>query len=515
MVFNGEEIDFPAVARLSFFKVIEDLKIKSKGKNEAEATYAQTLLKEVSKYPELEDGFEDLSLLNKYKKPIEKLSKQLFPAPLLTNEIKGLTPPFHVTPFYTSSRFQNIIKNSKDDLKFSISDISADTYYLYCCYFILGSYYGYPVPGGGTMMVDIENKSQGLVRTYRMAVNADLTEFIPTENAVDISEDDYHILLDNFENMELWKTKFPPNSWIHRGINVINLMDVTVDHALTSIRSNLIIKSADSFENIQQGLRHLFQLSRLNIGMLTLDNGKIVPIHGKKITSILLRESKEMSCKDNFCPYTFDTIVNKHQPLVISDVPKFHKRAQSGMSKDLVDKGVGSFILAPIIYEDELLGYIELASENSYELNTVSLSLLNTILPVISMATKRFMQEEQNLIEAIIQQECTSIHPSVNWRFEEEARRFISNKENDDQPAFRDIIFKDVYPLYGQLDIKGSSETRNKAVKMDLIRQVKMVNRVLSQALELTEMPAYEELIYRMNEYRNKLDKGLSASSEH
>ena len=93
------------------------------------------------------------------------------------------------------------------------------------------------------------------------------------------------------------------------------------------------------------------------------------------------------------------------------------------------------------------------------------------------------------MVEAIIQQECTTIHHSVKWRFEEEARQFMHKKLNGEQPVFKDIIFNNLYPLYGQMDIKGSSDRRNQAVSNDLTKQLNEVIKVLQAAMEYREGP--------------------------
>ena len=60
------------------------------------------------------------------------------------------------------------------------------------------------------------------------------------------------------------------------------------------------------------------------------------------------------------------------------------------------------------------------------------------------------------------------MHPSVLWVFEREARKFISDYDSDGLASFKDIVFKDVYPLYGQIDIVASSDARNEAIQKDL-----------------------------------------------
>ena len=133
----------------------------------------------------------------------------------------------------------------------------------------------------------------------------------------------------------------------------------------------------------------------------------------------------------------------------------------------------------------------------------------------MSMAMKRFKTEAQNLVEAIIQQECTTIHHSVKWRFEEEAKNFIQARNDGKQPMFKDIIFKNVIPLYGQLDIKGSSVKRNDAIKADLLKQIKGIRKVLSGALKHKGMPVLDELKFRLDKYRNEIRSGMSSGSEN
>ncbi len=521
MIYNGKEIEFPAVMQISFFKVFEKLEEMAQDSDKSVANYAKEILKEMEKYPELRDGFEDINLIKKYKKPIAKLSRLLFPDALMSNEIKALTPPFNFTPIHTSSRFDNIIKASGENKasheELSImKDVEPEMMYLYCCYFILGKHFGFPVHAGGHMQVDIFNENQGIMRTYKMGINADLVEFEPTKKAVNITEKDFHELVDNFGDIKVWKKKFPPNSWIMKGVNLINMTDATIDRSMSNITSNLLIKSADSFENIRNSIRSLFNNPKLELGAITLDNNSMVRIDKHDVKSLLLSENESISCDpDKMCQHTFGPLIENREPLVISDIEAFNKQTGSGISEKLLSMGLKSYIIAPLISEEELVGFMELGSYNKYELNSITVEKLNEIIPILAMAQKRFKAEAQNMVEAIIQQECTTIHDSVKWRFEQEAKEFMQKQFNNEQPVFKDIIFNNLYPLYGQLDIKGSSNKRNGAVKADLIKQLTGVKKVLKSALEETGMPAYEELIYRVDGYRAEMRNGLLAGSEH
>ncbi len=515
MIYNGREVEFPAIMQVSFFKLIETLEQQVKGDDEAAAAYANALLEEVEKFPELRDGIADVTQLKKYDKSIQKLSRAMFPDALTTNEIKILTPPFYFEPIYASTRFNNIIKASGEPFAFNMKDVDEDTFYLYCCFFILGHHYHFPLSGGTPQFLEFYNNNQKLMRTYKMLINADLSEFIPTERAVDITKADFEELINNFGDMELWKKKFPPNSWIMRGLNLVSLVDVTFDQSLGSITSNLLVKSTDTFEKIQQGIRNLLGNNELSIGVIALNKGELVPMDQNGVRSILLDSGESMNCETDLCGHATDQLIEKKEPLVITDADRFNELGKSGLARKILNAGYASFIVVPILHEGEFLGYMELGAKKKYELHKGSIKVLDQVMPILAIAHKRFMTEAQNLVEAIIQQECTTIHPSVKWRFEAAAEEFIQEQAREEQPEFKDIVFDQLYPLYGQMDIKGSSERRNTAVSADLIKQLNGVIKVLKAASSKYEMPAYEELTFRTESYIKELKKELAAGSEH
>lgn len=515
MVYNGKEIEFPAQMQVSFFKHIEALEEQASGEDEIAADYARNLLKEVEKFPELKDGISDLSKLDKYKDSIKRICKPLFPEVLTNNEIKILTPPFYFEPIHTSKRFDKIIAASGEPFNFIMKDVDADTFYLYCCYFILGSYYGYPMGGSTPQLYEIANKDQGLNRVYKMLINADLSEFVPTEDANEITQSDYEELMENFGDMEIWKKKFPPNSWIMKGINVVNFVDVTPDQSINSITSSLLVYDPTSFERIKENIRKMLNDNSLYIGVINYENGKLGTMKDSAINSLLLDSGETIANDSDMCQFIHQTLTENKEPIVVANNSKKGTLGTSNFAKKLNNSDFMSYLIVPVVHEDELLGFFEMGSEEPFKLNKGTLHTLNQVMPIFGMAKKRFKTEEQNLIEAIIQQECTTIHPSVKWRFEEEAFNFMLKQHEEDRPIFQDIVFDQLYPLYGQLDIKGSSERRNKAVSKDLIKQLTSALSVIRGARDDKQLPIYEELLFRLNGFIDELKGDLAAGSEH
>jgi hypothetical protein len=76
------------------------------------------------------------------------------------------------------------------------------------------------------------------------------------------------------------------------------------------------------------------------------------------------------------------------------------------------------------------------------------------------------------------------------------------------------IIFNNVYPLYGLSDIRNSSEFRNESVKYDLIDHLNIAKDVLYSAIQINKLPLFEELIFRIEKNVDRINKGLSSGDE-
>ena len=106
---------------------------------------------------------------------------------------------------------------------------------------------------------------------YRLAFNADFSEFIATDKAPEITESDYKKLLNNYHNIDYWKEIFPPNSYIFKGFGIMNLFDVTADQTIAGISSELLIPGEDLSDRIEKRMRELFKIKDLRMGFSVYD----------------------------------------------------------------------------------------------------------------------------------------------------------------------------------------------------------------------------------------------------
>ncbi|WP_437396527.1 GAF domain-containing protein [Flagellimonas lutimaris] len=511
----------PLVQLVSFNKLLEHYDEQLKSSNPHVAERAKYVLETQAPYPELREGFSDLSLLEKHKDVIRVILDDSFSPILTKNEIKTASTPFENLVFNSSERFRQILKDAGEDFDLEITNIPHEFGYIMRCTVILKFYYGYNLDFRRPFFYDIPD-TNGVMRRYRILYNADFMEITPTDKAKEITQDDVDELLDNFYNLDLWKEKIPPNSFVAKGFVISNMFDVTAEHSVSEIKSTLIGKTQrgkESFmENFEDTFRSFFKLNDIKVGFAGYDSGAnhFFKIYGKGMDSYILNGKDTEECDSTFCNYSHGKLFKENKYFAISNVEKYYRKTEGKVQpyKNLMAQGIKSAILAPIAVNGELLGVLELVSGKVNELNSVNANKLDDVMPYIIAAVMRTIEEEENLIDAVIQHECTSVHPSVYWKFQEEAKRFMADELAGNEPMFEEIVFKDVYPLYGQIDIKDSAKERNLAIQRDLMIQLSEINDVLEIAFKRYKLPIYEELMFRVNNYLNEVKEALFTHTE-
>ncbi|MDG5490295.1 GAF domain-containing protein [Psychroserpens sp. SPM9] len=517
----NENIESPFSLKVSFDKLLKHYEELSQSDDEFIAAKARRVIKTADAYPILREGFSDVSILKEREKEIRTILQDSFSPVLTKNEIKTASVPFHNLIFNSSERFKSIIENAGEDFELQIKNMPKDEKYIIACTIILDFCYGYTINFKRPFYYEIPDKN-GIIQFYKILYNADFTEIVPSEHAPKITQEDVDELLDNFDNMALWKEKFPPNSYTFKGFVISNIFNVTADQAISNIKSSLIGEEKRKDEGFMKDFHKIFQsllgLEDIKVGfsIYNKEEDSFERVYGVGMNSFLLNDSESKSCCGALCEMSYNTLLKEKKFYTISDVNKFYdlSKGKAPQYKSLKDQKIQSAILAPIANDEGLMGILEIVSEQPKVLNSINANKLVDVMPFIVTAVERSKNQEQNLIEAIIQQECTSIHPSVNWRFEKEARQFIKDEMNGKEPNFNKIAFENIYPLYGQIDIKGSSEARNSATQKDLQIQLNMIKSIILNAFELEKLPIYEQFLYQINEYLEGLDQHFQVDSE-
>ncbi len=505
---------------IAFHKVIESLEEVAKSNIDFQADYAQKLLAEVSKYPALTEGISDVEELEDYKPIIKILLADLFPQSLTHNEIKAVSIPFQLHTFNHTERFEKILDEAGEDYEFTLRDFTTDNFFILNCCVILKFFFGYKIEAvDAPFFLDIPNK-EGVLFHYRALFNADFLEIIPTERSIMLSEDEIVQLIDNFDDIELWRSKFPEQSWLLKGFSIMTLFDATVENAVSTFKSNLLIdESFFQFSEIENIFRSIYKIPDLKIGFTVIGETRKafeLRIVEQQMYSHLLHNSTIEECESILCGETVKNIAKTQQHLVVPDIDTFavdnpHKIK---LIEKLKAQNVKSFIFVPLVDNDKFMGLLELSSSRVRELNSVNANRLGFVLPFIKEKVSHVFSETENQIEAVIQKEYTAIHPSVKWRFQEEALKYLNNKMLDREYLLKEILFENVYPLYGQIDVQGSSDSRNTAIQSDLIHQTKDLIALFETVAEVYHLPLFDQKIFDLNKHLHELQNTILTSTE-
>ena len=513
------DMELPIRVKIGFSKIFEHWEAQARSDDPATAEHAKNLLKRVDQAPILREPFDDISILEKHESEIALLLTAAFPEALAKNEIKTATLPFSPVFFNPSERFHTILNNAGEGFQLEMRDFDPEMMYRFSCIFLLNMLHGVSLEYKRPYFFDIPDQN-GTMRHYRAFFNADFSSFKPNENTRQLSKEEISDLVDNFDDLELWKKKIPPNSYDFEGFGLLTLFDVTADQSLSALKNQLLesdaLENEESIEAIRDKLRSWFNMHDLEVGFAAIDIGshKIRSLSSGTHSQILGCELEDRAMTECFCEGSIHEIFDLNKTFVVSDVLR-HKDVPSPLIKHLFDAGVGSFIIAPLMRNDkEPIGFLELCSPRAGAFNSVVSNKLIDIVPLFSVALQRTIDEYDTALEAIVQEEFTAIHPSVAWRFTEAADKIKKARQKGLLEEPDDLVFKDVVPVYGQFDIRGSSTARNLAIKNDLVHQMRLADKVMAKAEMERNLPIYNQLRHRIGLYRQNLEEGINAGDE-
>ncbi|WP_240338019.1 GAF domain-containing protein [Gelidibacter japonicus] len=505
---------------ISFHKIIDSLNESAGSNVDFQANYAKSLLKEIEKYPDLTNGFDSIEKLKKHEPIIKVLLADLFPKALSNNEIKAITVPFHDRMFNHTQRFKNILKDAGEDFKFNIRDLYDDSQYIMNCSIILFKYFNSKVDLSYPLFYDIPDRN-GIINHYRILFNADFIDIIPTEKAKILTEDEINLLINNSDDIKLWKEKFPPNSWILKGFGIVSLYNSTIENSVSNFKSSLLSLHENNNESgkFQAILKSIFGIPDLNIGFTPINKSmsRLSMTQPKKnVHSHIFSNANQDTCQVYLESKMIKDVAIHHKTIVVSDIESYTSKNpdEQSLIECLKSQNISSFIFSPIIDQNEVLGIVEVVSPNAYDLNSINAQKLEFIIPLLRDAVLRYNSEFKNQIDAIIQKEYTSIHQSVQWKFKEEALQYVLSKKNNIEYHLKEILFENVYPLYGQIDVQGSSNARNHAMRVDLLNQLDNLVLIFEKICHVNDLPLFEQKIFELEAFKSEIKLLVRADSE-
>jgi hypothetical protein len=508
--------DAPFQVIISFKKYLDVLEhIRYNDRLEYRVNYAESLIERTRNFQELKDGFQDVTLLDKHEDLIRLLLADLFPTGLTNNEIKAASIPLSNITFNYTERFKNILKDAGKDFEIELRNIDDNEFYVFCCCLILQTYFKRDIKSTMPFYYDIPNR-QGIMKHYKITVNADFTDIYPTENAEIPSDDVLDMLLENLDDFKLWKKYFPSKSWVLKGFTIISLVDCTSEVALSDLKSSMIEIDPEDLspnENLVEIFKSYFDVPELNFGLMLFDKkdqklGRL-PIYENIFTHHVLDfwiNAFDEETRKN----TFNNLNHNSKPIVVSNVNKLDEDVKNLPSFSILrDNNINSFMVIPIMKDNELLAIMEFTSPQANSFNGLKLKKMEFFTDMILFSLNRFSFEKNYQIEAIIQREYTSIHDSVVWKFRNEAEKYFNASLGKKMYTLKQITFKNLTPLFGFSDIRSSSDKRFNLMLEDLNQQLESLHDIFTLINSDSE-----KYLLALDVFENELNNEIKADTE-
>jgi hypothetical protein len=91
--------------------------------------------------------------------------------------------------------------------------------------------------------------------------------------------------------------------------------------------------------------------------------------------------------------------------------------------------------------------------------------------PAVPLISQLLMDSSDSLnsdVERVIKDKFTTLQPAVEWKFNEAAWQYLKNNKGNSETDMETVSFKNVYPLYGAVDMRNSTDEHNTALKQDM-----------------------------------------------
>lgn len=510
----------PYTAALSFEPLIREIEQKAEEGHPVGAAIAKLILQKLEEIPELRGKIENREVLKEYQDIVGLLLMMVIPGSMRHNQLIKVSAPFDMNPIYCTHDLGGLMQARK--VKYVLNQ---NNNFVYCamvvnaCSLILNRFYGQNINVNLPFAVSIQPDGSPLERHYKTQLDTQYVDIKPLKPLKPLTQEQINSMLSNIYDIKLWLEHLPPENFEFQGFVIGTLIDITEEEALSRLKYSLLERDAVvnpiKINRLQHLVRTFFNLPELRLGVTAID----YPVdnnfsHRYKIRFDFLAKKHECLLSPENKNSIYEKACRFREVLLIEDLREVSNKTP--IEKDLLREGIHSIIVAPLFNKDEqVIGLLEIGSPRPFELHSFIELKFKEITGLFSMAVERSREEIDNRVEAIIREQYTAVHPSVEWKFVETSYNLLEKREKDPKNAVADpIIFHDVYPLYGQADIVSSSEKRNYAIQADLVDNLRRVSRILQQGIQLGRFPLLNQYLMRVERDLKGLEEEFNSNDE-
>jgi hypothetical protein len=494
--------------RLSIRPFLEYLEERSKDTQSIKSAFLRSAIDEFRKHPELLENL-TLEKIMQHRHLLDLVYSTLsVSVEDEEGQLWSLCAPIMPMIFYGTDDFYNILLDEETgELKQGVLETQVEIVkhkrpeLIYTL--ILSKLYHFENAFKTDLIRKLIDERTGLLKYYRVNFDRRFLNVIAKAPLPDLSHEKIQAILHELKPLETLYQILPVDHFIFEGFSVVTLTDVTSQFTTESIKNTIVNKSMYSgdmfYTSIVESLRSLVGNSEIHFGLLPLlkVNDKLVFNESTCLNSILICSAKCHGVAETAYMSVADNYFSNPRLLFYKTITAEDKAKQIFL-KMISEDGICSYALMPIFYNNNLAGVLEVYSRKEGELNERIISLLDPAIPLVAQVLQGHIDDFNGKINNIVKEKFTSLQPAVQWKFNEAAWLYLKKSfQHKKVPEMETIFFRDVYPLYGAVDIRNSTIERNTALRKDLGNHFEILQKTLTTIRDKTNLPIIGELLYK------------------
>ncbi|NII28492.1 hypothetical protein HB364_25640 [Pseudoflavitalea sp. X16] len=512
-------------SKISFLPFINYLKDKLTGSTDTRSGFYHYLIEKFEAEPALLQPVEDRSLLDEHQGLLELLGTVLFP--VISEQEKNLftmAVPYQFTVFNYSSAFRKLFVD-KEEAQFLLpADVPEQYIKQALCSLIyehvLDKFYGIKLNDSTDLVYPVTDAVTGIKKYYRLRYDRRFIDIHLKGTLPQIQ--DCAVCLNTFRimDLEMQLQKMPLSLFEVEGFAVWVAEDVTTQESLEAIKKVLLrqeVCDTGIIHDLKAHIQALTGLNNVEVGLMPFVklNDQFV-LDETCISHSLMGKNWRADDEASKAAYQLCLgFLTEHPEPVPIAVLDEQMTTMAPFLKHLWEAGARSYISYPIQNNDGLLGLLELTSPIPNQFNQEVLSRIEPAMPLLSLALLKNRDTFNHRIEKLIKEKFTALQPSVEWKFAEVAWQYMHSHDNGGPASMPgNVVFEQVYPLYGAVDIRNSSIERSHAIQKDLKEHLNLVEDILNQLEVQLSLPLLEGLTFKTQNFRQSIDKSLAAENE-
>jgi hypothetical protein len=509
---------------ISFKKFIDFLKSSIQSGPSIKIPYFKWIIKKFKKYPELSNNV-PLENISDYEEMLELVSTCLLPLAADENMLWALSSPLSPQIFYSTDGFHKLMECLEHpvvlDPAIGNADIESEKIMRELQYgMLLEKVYSLPYLKKTEWIRKFEDPETGLDKYFQVNIDTRFIDIRPINQlpALDCTSLSPASLLGE-EFKKIQKT-VPLNQFEARGFSIITLTDVTAEQAVEQV-GKLVIHHSEKdkrplFDEITQALQTVVGSRDYQFGLVPFlsINDRPALIFEKIPYSIILQACWNFDVsKKEFSKLRNDFTRNPR--MIIWSAGDRESHLPEFVGNAFRQAGIGNYIMFPIYHNEQVTGFFEVSTQSGKPmLSERQMVRLKPVLPIMTQLIQDIIARFNQSIENIIKEKFTSIQPAVQWKFNEAAWHYLRDHHNEDGvDTVENIIFKNLHPLYGAVDIRNSTILRNQALEKDYAVQLITLANVLS-TLNYHEKPQLVHIMTTANNWRKIIQEPLTTQQE-